>query len=157
MRLNKKGVTLVESLVSIFLLSVLLVGLLGSFFISRLSTLRAEHRFVAMNIAKEYLEQEILRGGQGGEEGEDDGYVMVTSANPINVTIDDRGTADIGDDLIGTITPDPYPADMRVVGVGTSQAQYKVVGFIVAWDEDVFGNGPRPRCQERVLTYVSYH
>ncbi len=157
MRLNKKGVTLVESLISIALLSVLLVGLLGSFFISRLSTLHAEHRFVAMNIAKEYLEQEILRGGQGGEEGEDDGYVMVTSANPVNVTIDDRGTADIGDDLIGTITPDPYPADIRVVGVGASQAQYKVIGFIVAWNEDVFGNGPQPRCQERALTYVSYH
>ncbi|MFA6079195.1 MAG: hypothetical protein WC779_05560, partial [Candidatus Omnitrophota bacterium] len=143
----------------IFLLSVLLVGLLGTFFISRLSTLHAEHRFVAMNIAREFLELEIMLGGEGGEEGEDDGYgnSLITSAASINVTIDDRGTADVADDLIGTVTPDPYPADMRLVGVGTSQAQYKVIGFVVAWNEDVFGNGPQPRCTERVLTYVSYH
>lgn len=133
-------------------MSVLFVSLLGAFFISRLSTLRAKHRVVAMNIIREYLEQEIRAGYLGGYV-DGDFYAMVTSGAANSVTIDDRSTVDSSDDLIGTIEPSPYPAATTTIGT----VRYKTIGFSVEWNEDVFGTGQAPACSERAITYVSEH
>ncbi|MDP3790197.1 MAG: hypothetical protein Q8R48_07340, partial [Candidatus Omnitrophota bacterium] len=88
---NLKGLTLVESVVSIFILTTLLIGLLSAFYVAKSSALHAKHRMAAMNIVRQYMEQEIKAGYDGGDEGEAVYYATVTSADPVNVTIDDRG------------------------------------------------------------------
>src|SRR3989338_1404295 len=119
------GLTLIESLISIALLSVLLVSILGAFFVSKLSTLRARHRIAAMNTIREYMEQETRAGYLGGYV-DGDFYVMASSSNPISITIDDRGTADTSDDIVGTIKPSPYPAATAAIDT----ISYKTIGFI---------------------------
>lgn len=149
---NSDGLTLIESLISVALLSVLLVSMLGAFFISKLSTLRARHRITAMNIIREYIEQETSAGYLGGYV-DGDFYVTVSSSNPISITLDERGTADTSDDLVGTLKPSPYPAATATIDT----ISYKTVGFIVEWNEDVFATGASPACSERAITYVSEH
>lgn len=105
---NSRALTLVESLISILLLGTLLVSVLATFVVSNLSASRARHRFTAMNIIKAYIEQEVRAGYDGGSGNEADYYATVTSADAVSVTIDDRGTADTSDDLMGDIRPDPY-------------------------------------------------
>jgi len=154
---NRKGVTLVEALVSIFLLSVLVVGILGAFFISSLSASHGRHRMAALNILRSYIEEEARAKYDGGSDNEADYYVTVTSASPVSVTIDDRGTPDTTGDLVGTIQPDPYYPDNIEKPDGSPilhfNIPYKIVGFIVTWTEDVSGRV----YTERMYTYVSYH
>jgi type II secretory pathway pseudopilin PulG len=148
---------LVESLICITLLAVLLVGILGSFVIANLASSRARHRMAAINILKEYMEREMRAGYDGGVGGEADYYETVTSSAPVGVTLDHRGTADTADDLTGTIAPDPYYPD-NVENADGSQITYlgvpfKIVGFVVTWNEDV----NRVSCSERAVSYVAYH
>ncbi len=152
-----KGLTLVESLISIILLSVLLVSILGAFFISRLSTVHAKHRLMAMNILQQYMEQEVRAKYDGGSDGEGDYYATLTSASPVSVTIDDRSTADTSDDLLGTLLPDPYSPDNIENADGSPISQdgvpFKIIGFIVSWTEDMTGQ----TVNERQVAYVAYH
>lgn len=153
---NLSGLTLVESLVSILLLGIVISGLIGSFFISKLSISRAKHRYAAVNILKNYIEQEIAGHYDGGSDNEGDYYVTVASASPVDVTIDDRVTVDPSDDLIGTVTPDPYfPGNIEIGGnpIAYGGVPYKIVGFVINWNEDNGG----PACSERLVTYVAYH
>lgn len=149
---KRSALTLIESLISMALLSVLLVSILGAFFISRMSTLRAKHRITAMDIIRGYMETEIKAGYLGGYV-DGDSYAMVSSSSAIAVTIDDRGTADASDDLSGTIKPSPYPASIQTIDT----VSYKTIGFVAEWNEDVFGTGPAPACSEKAVTYVSEH
>jgi type II secretory pathway pseudopilin PulG len=149
---KREGLTLIESLVSILLLSALLVSLLGAFFVSKVSAVRARHRIAAMDMVKEYMEQEIRAEYLGGYV-DGDYYVMVSSAAPTTITIDDRGTPDPADDLLGTIEPSPYPAVTAAMG----SVYYKTVGFIVRWNEESLGGTPPAASTERAVTYVSQH
>lgn len=146
-----------ESLVSIMLLSMLVLAVIGAFFIAKSSTSRARHRLEAMNIVKSYIEQEIAAGYDGGSGDEADFYVTVTSAAPVNVTIDNRGTADTADDLIGSIAPDPYHPD-NIENADGSQISYeglpfKIAGFVITWTED----GSHSVCAERAVAHIAYH
>jgi len=114
----------------------------------------------AMNILNLYMEQEIREVNHAydrGSENEADYYATVTSANPVSVVIDDRGTADPSDDLTGTITPDPYHPDNIENPDGTpityKGVPYKIVGFVVTWTED----RTQQVCTERAVCYVSFH
>ena len=149
---RRKGVTLVESMISILLLSTLLVSILGAFYISKLSTSRAKHRMIAMNTIRQYMEQELKAGYHEGQV-DIDYYVTVDSVTPVSVTIDDRDTAGTSDDLVGTIRPSPYPATIQTVGT----SRYKTIGFVVEWTEDVFGSGAAQVCTERAVTNVAEH
>ena len=153
---NNRGLTLTESLVGIVLLSALLIGTIGAFFISKMSTIRAYHRISAMNILKEYLEQEVKAGFLGGY-AEGDYYVTASSAGPMPVIIDDRNTVSTSDDLTGTVRPIPYPGAVTVIGTSPMTHSYKSVGFIVEWNETegMFGGGSAVSCSERALTYVA--
>lgn len=149
---DSRGLTLVESLISIVLISVLILGVMGAFFISRLGTDRARHRIAAMNVIKEYMEREARAGYLGGYV-DGDYYFTVDSGNGINFTIDDRGTATFSDDLIGTIRPNPYPGTASTIG----SVRYKKIGFTAEWDEQVFQTGAVIPCVERIVTYVADH
>lgn len=149
--------TLVESLISIALLSAIVISVLGVFFISKTTSVHAKHRMAAMNIIRRYIEQEVMMGYDGGNDAEGDYYATVTSAGGVAVTIDDRGTADASDDLNGTITPDPYYPLNIEDGSGNqlvySGVPYKIIGFVVNWNEDLTGGAS----QERGITHLSYH
>lgn len=155
--IKRKGVTLVETLISILLVSALLVGVLGAYFISMLSTAHARHRMTAMNILHEHIEQEIRAGYDGGNDGDADYYVTTVSGDPVSVTIDDRGTTDTSDDLNGTITPSPYfPNNIENADgspINRSGVPYKIIGFVVQWTEDYTST----TCTERAASYVAYH
>ncbi|MFH0763737.1 MAG: hypothetical protein V1927_01880 [Candidatus Omnitrophota bacterium] len=158
---GKSGLTLVESVVSIFILTILLIGLLSTFYTAKSSALHAKHRMAAMNILKLYMEQEVRDINQAYDRGSDlpdaDYYTTVTSADPVPVVIDDRGTPELSDDLMGTITPDPYLPDNIENPDGTPITYrgipYKIVGFVAAWTEDRAGQV----CTERAVAYVSFH
>lgn len=156
---NRRALTLVESLVSILLLGAFLCSFLGAFFVSRLSTDRARHRVTAMNILKQYMEREIAAGFSGGEDGDGDHYVTVTSANPLSeipsvpITVDSK---------VYTLKPDPYfPDNIEDPSTHTpltyQSTPYKIVGFIVTWTEDVLGSGIGPNCSERSVVYLFDH
>lgn len=140
---NRNGLTLVESLIAIFLLSTLLVSILGAFFISKLSASHAKHRLTAMNLLREFVEQEIKAGYDGGNDNEADYYLTVISADPVTRVVDGKTFS---------IRPDPYYPD-NVDGLVYGTVPYKIVGFIVTWAEDVTGQV----CSERAVTYVTYH
>lgn len=155
---HSKGLTLVESLVSILLLGTFVASFLGTFFVSRLGTLRAQHRMVAMNIIKQYMEREIKAGFPGGQ---DNGghYVTVISPDPstvipsVSVSVDNKTY---------TITPDPYyPYNVQDavthVPLTYQATHYKITGFVVTWTEDILGSGVGPTCSERATTYLFDH
>jgi len=156
---NKKGMSLVEALMSIVLISILLIGILGAFVISRLGVDRAKHRMMAMNTIRQYMEQEIKAGYLGGfgakpGGGEDtDYYLTVDSDTPIEFTIDDTGESV----LTGTIKPDPYPATTYEEGTSPNSCRYKKVGFVVEWNEKLFGSPTLPTSRERAAAYVADH
>jgi len=146
---NSKGITLIENLVAIFMVSVLLVSIMGAFFVSKMSAARAKHRMVAMNTIREYMEREIRAGYDGGSGDEGDHYVTVSSAAGNTITVDDG--------LQGSIKPDPYyPLNIEDGGGAPlvySGIPYKVIGFLATWQEP----GTGQVCTERAVTYVCYH
>lgn len=159
---NRKALTLVESLVSIILLGAFISSFLGAFFISRLSTKRAEHRLTAMNILKEYMEEETRAGYNGGKESETeyDYYATVNSDDPLNNVPTETQT--VGGKRY-TITPDPYYPDNAYEDFAQDRLltyenrNYKIIGFVVTWTEDVFAQGVGPTCSERAITYIFDH
>lgn len=141
---TKKGLTLIESAISIALVAILLVGILGAFYISKTSSVRAKHRMVAMNIVREYLEKETSMGYYGGT------YGTITAQT--TVTIDDRGTsADTADDLLGIV--EPYPNTVGNITEGT-YGLCKIIGFRVSWNEPLYGAGGSVACNERAVTFI---
>lgn len=154
---GSRGIALVENLVAILLVSAMLIGIMGAFFISKVSTTRAKHRMVAMNIIQEYLERELEAGYDGGSGDEGDYYVTVTDEEVNNggkvVVIDDT----VQYPMNGKILPDPYyPYNIEdAVGnpLTTSGVPYKVIGFVVTWQEA----GTGQTCTERAVAYVCYH
>jgi len=153
---NTRGLTLVEALISILLISVLLVGILGAFVVARLGVDRAKHRMMAMNTIRQYMEQEIRAGYLGGfgarddESVDEDYYLTVDSASSASFTIDDTGSST----LQGTIRPDPYPAETYEIGTSPDSCRYKKIGFVVEWDETLSGGSAST---ERAIAYVADH
>lgn len=156
---KQEGLSLIEALISMALIGALLVGILGTFIISRLGVERAKHRMMAMNKIREYMEQEIKAGYLGGfgarpGGGDDtDYYLTVDSANPVEFVIDSSGTKT----LTGTIRPDPYPAQTFEQGTDPNICRYKKVGFLVEWNEELFGGPALPISRERTAAYVADH
>jgi len=156
---SKKALTLVESIVSMALLGVFLSGFLGAFFVSRLSTERAGHRVIAMNILKQYMEREIRAGYDGGADGDGDYYATVTSVDPQNIV---PSVSIVVDNKIYILAPDPYfPNNVEDPITHTNltyqNTLYKIIGFVVTWTEDVLGSGIGPTCNERATVYLFDH
>lgn len=146
--MRRKGLTLIESVVSICILTIMLIGLLSTFYVAKSTASHAKHRMAAMNILQSFVEQEVKAGYDGGSGTTGNYFVTVTSASPVAVIMDDN--------LNGTITPDPYYPDNIKNTDGSlltyKGIPYKIIGFVVSWTEK---NGQV--CIERACCYVSYH
>lgn len=158
----RRGLTLVESLISIVLVSALLSGILGAFIVSRLGVDRAKHRMMAMNKIREFMEIEIKAGFLGGwDQGGYANPIVIAngSGQEIRFTIEDvdGDPETTSDDLIGRIKPDPYPATTYTIGTAPKTARYKKVGFVVEWNEKLFGGANMPTNRERAAAYVAEH
>lgn len=113
--MDNKGVTLIENLVGILLLSILLTGVIGAYYLSLSSVNRGKHIAKANSILHSYMEQERAAGYDGGQlDGSYYTTMKLSTAGSIPVTIDDRGTVDISDDLIGVLRCSPwYPTNYQ--------------------------------------------
>jgi type II secretory pathway pseudopilin PulG len=146
---GKKALTIIESLVSITLLSIFVLGLVGSFFIAKSGASKARHRHMVMNLLDEWMGIEARAGYDGGSGQEADYYAnpLVTSPDPVPVTVGD---------VTVNIQPDPYYPNNIENSDGSQIAYhgvpYKIVGFIATWTEP-----GGQTCSERVVTHVSYH
>ena len=110
---------------------------------------------MAMNTIRAYMEQEIKAGYLGGFGARADGsvdadyYKTVDSGSPVTFQLDPD------ENLSGTVTADPYPANTYQKGTGDNICRYKRVGFVVQWAERQFGTGAT--CTERAAAYVADH
>ncbi len=135
---KKMGITLIENLVTIVLLSVLVMTTIGGFIVAKTGAIRAKHRTIAMGLVKEYMEKEVSSGYYFGQ------YSTFTSGTAVTTAIDG---------ITYSVTPDPYPA-----GSGTEGGIfYKIIGFRVMWGEPIYGNIGSVSCSERAGTYVAKH
>jgi hypothetical protein len=105
------------------------------------------------------MEREIRAGFTGGEDGDGDHYVTVTSADPENITPSVSITVD---NKVFTITPDPYFPDniedpSTHATLAYQNTNYKIAGFVVTWTEDLLGSGVGPTCSERAAVYLFDH
>jgi len=135
---KKSGVTLVENLIAMALLSTIVISSLGGFIVAKLGSVRAKHRMAAMSLVKEHMEKEVSAGYYFGQ------YYTFASSDPVTRTID-------GIDY--TITPAPYPATVSAEG----SASYKIVGFRVNWTETLYDQIGAVTCSERAVTYIARH
>ncbi len=134
---NRKGLTLIEALITIVLLSTLVVGTLGAFYISQLSIVRARHRMVATGLLREYMEKE--KGA---------GYISGAYA----LTADTTQTVD---GIVYTITRNPNPPTLNAEGTGANAAYYNTISLIITWTETQYGPGGNLNCSERAATYIA--
>ncbi len=192
MRFNRRGITLVECLISIILIGTLLGCILGAFFISRSAASKTEHRLVAIALLREFMEFETRCGFDGytvrdeGEQviaqyadGNNDGYFYDDYYNYIKSYNEARGhtfpSAITPGEWVGPITigdlqlkvkPEPYipsggetfGAPKVTVGTAPQICEYKIVGFVVSWDEVSPGSVSGVRTlEERAAGYIADH
>jgi type II secretory pathway pseudopilin PulG len=136
---KKTGITLMENMVTIVLLSVLVMTTIGGFIVAKTGAIRAKHRTIAMGLIKEYMEKEVLSGYYSGQ------YSTFASGTAVTTAIDG---------ITYSIMPDPYPAGS---GPGEALEPYKIIGFRVMWDEPIYGNIGSVSCSEQAGTYVARH
>lgn len=133
---KKTGVTLIENLVTIVLLTIMVITTIGGFVIAKMGSIRANHRTVAMGYIREYMEKEISNGYYFGQ------YQTFADATPIT---------SVFDGITYSITPNPYPPTDNTEG----SVHYKTIGFNVQWNEPVYGGAGTVSCSERAVTYVA--
>jgi type II secretory pathway pseudopilin PulG len=138
MRVNKKiGMTLVENLITIALLGLIVMTTIGGFVVAKMGAIRAQHRTIAMGLIREFMEREVQAGYNGGQ------YFTATPG----VRIDPI------DNTAYTIQSNPPAAVDGIEGV----RHYKIIGFIVQWNEPILGGAGVVPCSERAVTYVAQH
>lgn len=160
---DNKGVTLIESLVSILLLSTILIGSIGAYYLSISAINRGKHIATVNSILSRYMDMEMQAGYNGGSLGGAYYATMaLATAGSANVTIDDRGTVDVSDDLIGVLNCSPwYPLNIQT-DIGDSLkfdgvVRYKIVGFVVSWVEKTPLMGRDKAFSMRTASYICEH
>jgi type II secretory pathway pseudopilin PulG len=160
--IGNKGVTLIENLIGILLLSSFLTGIMGTYYLSLSSVNRGKHVATANSILQSHIEQE-MRSGYNDSGGSFGGSYYITmplsTAGSKSVTIDDRGTIDdISDDLMGALTCYPwYPANIQAPLGGDllfDGVRYKIAGFVISWAEKAPFAGQSRTCSVRAATYI---
>jgi prepilin-type N-terminal cleavage/methylation domain-containing protein len=129
---RQRGVTLVEVVISLLLLSIATGALIGAFVISKLSATRARHRISAINLVREKIE--TIKGVLYDQ-------IPAQAGNP--EIIIDQGSADSGDELRGHLITDV----LDIYGNGSA---YKITTTVV-WME------LSSSLQEKVITLISRH
>lgn len=136
--IKKRGITIVENLVAIALLTTLVIITIGSFVIAKMGAIRASHRIVAKGLIREYMEKEIANGYYFGQ------YITFASGTAATTTIEG---------ITYSVTPEPYPATDNTEG----GRHYKTIGFRVQWNEPIYGQVGSVSCSERAATYTAQH
>lgn len=112
--INKKGFTLVEVLVSATLIILCTIAIVAMLRKGREIDINDRHRrFARAIIAAEFETPKFHYSNYSG--------LPSLIINPYKVTLDERGTTDTGDDLLGTVTIDIAPQD---------DATYSTIPFI---------------------------
>ena len=91
-----KGLTLVESVISLLILAITIGALLGTFVIGRIGAAKARHRLVAMNLCRARMEwtkeqpSATLAGlaGSGSSESDVAGAELLSDTRQTQVTLD---------------------------------------------------------------------
>jgi hypothetical protein len=159
--MDNKGVTLIENLVGIFLLSTLLIGIIGAYYLSLSTVNRGKHVAMANSILCSYMDLEAQAGYNGGSfDGSYYNTMPLSTLGFVNVTIDDRGTADTSDDIVGTLTCSPWAPLNVQDSLGNTLnfdgVRYKIVGFVLSWVEPTIGGQGQP-FSVRTASYVCEH
>lgn len=139
----KKGISLIENLVTIVLVSIIVIATIGGFVVARVGAIRSNHRTIAISILRNYMEQEISNGYFFGQ------YATFASATPVQIT----GDGAVVYDVTYTVTPEPYPPTDNTEG----SRHFKTVGFRVQWNEPLWGGAGSVTCSERAATYIAQH
>lgn len=120
-----RGVTFIEVVISLLLLSITIGAMLGAFLIGRVSAARAKHRIVAINLCRDKIESvKALPYDQIGDQ----------AGSEPNLGIDTN--------LTGARTT-------TVVGWGAEPAKIEIITTTVAWTE---GN---IQLEEKIATLIS--
>ena len=131
---KKKGLTLVEMVISALILGMTLGAMLGTFIIARIGATKAKHRIEVMN---------LLRGKI--EELKDTDYddIVDEGTEPVSIDIGPDGVRDTDDDLVGE----------QSVSV-EDKTGYKEVTVTISWDDLSWGGGSTA-VSEELVTLIS--
>lgn len=129
---RKNGMTLVETLLSIFILGIGLSAVLTTFVVGKMSVARAKHRIEVRNILRARME--TLKNTT---------YKDIVSSGPDNVIIDP------GPDLIEATSDDLTGSETITV---IDKTGYKQVTLTLSWGE--LGWGSDKTVSEEVVTYI---
>jgi len=116
MQIKDRGLTLIEVIVSIFIVSFMLVGMVRLYSLGRIQSVIARHKVMAINLAQAEIEN--LKNTA---------YEGITLANyPLTqvVAIDTGETAGVNDDLYGTM----------VTNISTISEGYKII-VDISWND----------------------
>ena len=135
---NKRALTLIEGMISLALLTILISCLFGCFCIAKLNAARANHKIVAMNLAREYMEKEISKGYNSGC------YYTFASSAP-------KTWVDAASQVTYSITPSPIVNPNSGTIDSVEGVNYKIIGFTVA----CYAPSGSVESTERVVTYIA--
>lgn len=133
---NRRGLTFIENLISLALLTALIVSILGGFYISKLSAMRAKHKVTAMNLIREYMEKEICVGYNNGN------YFTFASGTPVTSVIDQ---------VTYSVAPNPIVNPNSGLIDSSEGTNYKTIGFVVI----CYTPSGTIESTERAVTYVA--
>lgn len=151
---QKKGLTLVEMVISVLILGLALGAMLGTFVIGRVSATKAKHHIQAMNLARarmEWIKDQSYAGLPRGVATVTPAYPYRISDNPVTIDVgrDVDGDGDLdndGDELTGSRITQIKP-------IGTPE-EYLEVTVTVTWTERLLGGGSR-QANEQLKTLIS--
>ena len=131
---NNRGMTLIETVGAVLIIGISVGSIFGAVIVGKYALTRAKHRVAVMNFITSKIEQVMA-----------DSYVGVIAGSYLeDVTIDDYGTVDNSDDLIGQLQTDIEDLE----GGG-----YKKVLATINWTEK--GWGGSSDLAENVVTYLT--
>lgn len=133
MNINRKGMTLIEVMMSVFVLITTLSVILTAFVIARMSVARARHKVEARNILR--AKMEVIKNTA---------YGNIASSGPETIIIN------VGPDLIAGTTDDLLGA--RTVTIVDNNGYKKITG-VLSWKE--FGWGGNISVNETLVTYIT--
>ncbi|MDP8258382.1 MAG: type II secretion system protein [Candidatus Aadella gelida] len=55
--MNKKGMTLVEAMIALFIMAIVLTGMMGAFIVGKMGLIRVRNRSIAMNLLRGKMEE----------------------------------------------------------------------------------------------------
>ncbi|MBU1062235.1 MAG: prepilin-type N-terminal cleavage/methylation domain-containing protein [Candidatus Omnitrophica bacterium] len=118
MKINKRGITLIEVLVSIFIVSFMLVGMMRLYALGQIQSVITKHKVMAINLAQAEIEN--LKNFTYEE------ITPMLSSYPLSktVTIDTGETSATSDDITGTMVTD----------VSSISEGYKII-VTVSWTD----------------------